>query len=127
MLARDEIELSNFLYDFEFVMDVLKKHQKNDDDEYAAAYSIVYEQFRILKDYYTYSPRIYRGKQKTLQLISDTLEGGDVGYFTDGELFHKITDKPLRMLNEWIQNDSYIFIRFFEGRANYQYEPDQHS
>lgn len=125
MLNMDIIKLDAYLYDLDFALGILKDRQKNDDDEYAAAYSIVYEQFRRLRDYYTRSPRIYRGKEKTLQLISDTLEGGDVGYFTNGKAFLNIGDRPLTRIQDLILNDSYIFIRFFEGVANYQYAPDE--
>ena len=121
MLLTDTIKLDAYLFDLEFAENALKEHIKDDDDKYAAAYSIVHEQFRRLEDYYTRSPRIYRGEEKTLEVISDTLEGGDVGYFANGKAFYNVGEKSLKTIHEWINDDSYIFIRFFEGVANYQY------
>lgn len=126
MLHMDEIKMDAHLFDVEFAMRILKEHRKDDDDEYTAALSIAYELARKWKEYYTHSPRIYRGKEKTLELVSDTLKGGDVGYFTNGRLFQSVGDKTMKQINEWIEDDSYIFIRFFDGRADFafMYSPD---
>lgn len=53
MTSTDKIKMDNYIFDLDFELSLLEKHQRDDDDEYTAAYSIVYEQFGRLKDYYT--------------------------------------------------------------------------